>query len=70
MPQISHFPSTRIRAIGLAVAAGLALGACTEAGTRARLGEEAADPALASRQVRHQPVLAGFAAFRPVGPID
>lgn len=70
MPQMNHLPSTRIQAIGLAVVAGLALGACTEAGTRARLGEEAADPAVASRQVRYQPVLGGFTAFRPVGPID
>ncbi|MBN8943505.1 MAG: hypothetical protein J0H01_28625 [Rhizobiales bacterium] len=70
MPQINHFLSTRIQAIGMAVTAGLALGACTETGTRARLGEEAADPAIASRQVRYQPVLAGFTAFRPVGPID
>ncbi|MFX7140397.1 hypothetical protein ABTH88_20935, partial [Acinetobacter baumannii] len=70
MPQMNSLLSQRIQVLGLAVAAGLALGACTEVGARARLGEEAADPAIASRQVRYQPVLAGFTAFRPVGPID
>ncbi|MGL4288985.1 MAG: hypothetical protein ACRCVA_21725 [Phreatobacter sp.] len=70
MPQMKSFISNRIQALGLALAAGLTLGACTEMGARAHLGEEAADPAMASRQVRYQPVLAGFTAFRPVGPID
>lgn len=70
MSQINRFASNRIQILGLAVAAGLALGACTEVGARARLGEAAADPAMASRQVRYHPVLAGFTTFRPVGPID
>ncbi|QCI66035.1 hypothetical protein [Phreatobacter stygius] len=70
MPQTTSFASTRIRIFGIAIAASLTLGACSETGARARLGEPAADPAIASRQVRYQPVLAGFTGFRPVGPID
>jgi len=70
MPQLNSLTSSRIRISGVAIAAGLALAGCTEVGARARLGEEAADPRVASRQVRYQSVVAGFTEFRPVGPID
>ena len=60
----------RLRAAGVVAATGLALAACSETGVRAGLGEDAANPALASRQARYQSVVAGYTGYRPVGPID
>lgn len=61
---------SRLRPAGVLAAAALALAACSETGARAGLGEEAANPQLASRQARYQSVVAGHVGYRPVGPID
>ncbi|WP_204315924.1 hypothetical protein, partial [Enterobacter hormaechei] len=67
---MNSIATNRLQIFGAAIVAGLALSGCTEVGQRARLGEEAANPAIASRQARYHPVVAGFTAFRPVGPVD
>ncbi|CEJ14116.1 hypothetical protein BN1110_04443 [bacterium YEK0313] len=70
MQHSTSITTKRFRTAGALAAAGLALAACSETGARAGLGEEAANPALASRQARYQSVTAGHVGYRPVGPID